>query len=266
MKSIVCVKQVPAISNVEIDKKNNTIKREGIPSILNPYDQFAVEENVRLRDKFGKGKITVITMGPPQAIDVLKKCLALGADNAILLCDEAFAGADTWATAFTLSLAIKKIGKFDVVLCGQQAIDGDTGQVGPELAQHLSIPQVTYVEEIKIKKNNKFFIKKQTEDGFQKLEVSMPILLALLPPTSFNPEYPSFKGVLKAENKKIIIWNAESLGGDQSKFGLQGSLTQVKEIYNPKLRKKGRILTGDTKDITKELARIFLKKRFVNKR
>ena len=161
MKFVVCVKQVPDTTEVKVDPKTHTLIRDGVPSILNPYDQYAIEECVRIKEKTGEGTVTVITMGPPQARSALMKCLALGADEAILISDKAFAGSDTWATAYTLAQAIKKIGSIDMVFCGQQAIDGDTAQVGPEIAQQLGIPQVTYVEKIDIDEKHKLLIHKQ---------------------------------------------------------------------------------------------------------
>lgn len=259
MRIIVCVKQVPDTTEVKIDPRTNTLMREGVPSILNPYDQFAVEEGVRIRDLAGEGKITVISMGPPQARSALMKCLALGADEAVLLSDRAFAGSDTWATSYILSRAIKKLGKFDLVLCGQQAIDGDTAQVGPELAQHLGIPQVTYVEKVEIGKGQRLAVHKQTEDGYQMLEVSMPVLLAAMPSTSFEPGIPPMSGILRAKRRPYKVWDAEALGGDPSRFGLEGSFTQVVKIYSPPQRGKGVIIEGDPREAAKRLAEHFLK-------
>ena len=147
MHAIVCIKQVPDTSEVKIDPERGTLIREGVPSIINPFDTYAIEEAVRLKERLG-GKVTVISMGPPQAKEALKEALAMGCDEAILLSDRAFAGSDTWATAYTLSQAIRRLGAFDLILCGKQAIDGDTGQVGPGIARQLSINQLTYVFKI----------------------------------------------------------------------------------------------------------------------
>ena len=265
MRIIVCVKQVPDTTEVKIDPKTNTLIREGVPSILNPYDQFAVEECVRIKKSIGEGRITVISMGPPQARSALLKCLALGADDAILLSDRAFAGSDTYATAFALSMAIRKLGSFDLILCGQQAIDGDTAQVGPELAQHLGIPQITYVEEIDIE-NKKLTIHQQTEDGFFVLEAKTPLLLALMPPTSFQPGIAPMSGILKAKKKPYEVWDAHALGGDVSKFGLDGSFTQVVRTYAPPPRGFGVMIEGDIKEAAKELADVLLKHEALRKR
>ncbi|MEW5936236.1 MAG: electron transfer flavoprotein subunit beta/FixA family protein [Candidatus Thermoplasmatota archaeon] len=243
MRIIVCVKQVPDTTEVRIDPRTNTLIREGVPSILNPYDQFAVEEAVRLREVKG-GRVTALSMGPPQARSALMRCLALGADDAVLLTDRAFAGADTWATSYTLSLAAKKLGAFDLVLCGQQAIDGDTAQVGPELAQHLEIPQVTYVESVECADGG-LKVRKQTEEGYLLMEVRLPALLALLPPTSFTPGYPPMSGILKAKKKPYEEWNAEAIGGERTRLGIQGSFTQVVRTYTPPPRGKGVMIEGE---------------------
>ncbi len=259
MKLVVCVKQVPDTTEVKVDPRTNTLIRDGVPSILNPYDHYAVEECVRVKDKIGEGSVTVVTMGPPQARSALMRCLALGADDAVLISDKAFAGSDTWATAYTLSLAIKKLGSFDMVFCGQQAIDGDTAQVGPELAQQLGIPQVTYVEKIELDDKHKLTIYKQTEDGYYILETKTPVLLALLPPTSFQPEHPPMSKILKAKKKPFVVWDLKTLGGDKSKFGLEGSFTQVIKTYTPPPRGKCDIIEGDSTDAARKLGEKLLK-------
>ncbi|UCF49915.1 MAG: electron transfer flavoprotein subunit beta/FixA family protein [Thermoplasmatales archaeon] len=266
MKLIACIKQVPDTTEVKVDPKTHTLIRDGVPSILNPYDQFAIEECVRIRDQIGDCSVSVLTMGPPQARSALMRCLALGADEAILISDKAFAGSDTWATAYTLSLAIKKIGFFDIVFCGQQAIDGDTAQVGPELAQQLGIPQVTYVEKIEIDNKNKLTINKQTEDGYQILEAKLPLLLTLLPPTSFQPEHPPMSSILKAKRKPFNIWDVETLGGDKSRFGLDGSFTQVIKTYTPPKRGECELIEDNPKEAAKKLSKILCKNEALTKR
>lgn len=266
MKIIVCVKQVPDTTEVKIDPKTHTMIRDGIPSILNPYDHYAVEECVRLKEESNNGHITVITMGPPQARSALMKCLALGADDAILISDKAFAGSDTFATAYTLAQTIKKIGAYNIIFCGQQAIDGDTAQVGPELAQQLGIPQITYVEKIEMEKNQKLTIYKQNEDGYTILGTKMPILLTLLPPSSFQPEHPPMSKILKAKKKPLVVWDVNTLGGDTSKFGLDGSFTQVIKTYSPPSRGTCEIIEGDNKEASKKLGEILLKQEILTKR
>lgn len=256
MRIIVCVKQVPDTTEVKIDPETNTLIREGVPSILNPYDQFALEESVRLRELMKeKGveepiEILVLSMGPPQARSALLKCLALGADRAVLLTDRKFAGADTYATSYTLSKAIEKLGAYELIFCGQQAIDGDTAQVGPELAQHLRLPQVTYVERVedveltKAGKLKSLLVKKQVEDGYAFIEVRLPALLAGIPPTSFEPTAPPFKGIMGAKRKPFEVWGVEELEGDPAAYGLEGSLTQVIKTYPPPVRERGTIIEG----------------------
>jgi electron transfer flavoprotein beta subunit len=265
MKLVVCVKQVPDTTEVKVDPKTHTLVRDGVPSILNPYDHYAVEECVRIKEEIGEGSVIVITMGPPQARSALMKCLALGADEAVLISDKAFAGSDTFATAYTLSQAIRKLGSIDMVFCGQQAIDGDTAQVGPEIAQQLGIPQVTYVEKIEIDDKHKLTIHKQTEDGYHILETKAPILLALLPPTSFQPEHPPFSSIMKAKKKPFNIWDAKNLGGDESKFGLDGSFTQVIKTYTPPSRGECEIIEKEGKEAAKKLGEILLKNEALKK-
>jgi electron transfer flavoprotein beta subunit len=194
------------------------------------------------------------------------KCLALGADEAILISDRAFAGSDTWATAYTLAQAIKKIGSIDMVFCGQQAIDGDTAQVGPEIAQQLGIPQITYVEKIDIDDKHKLTIHKQTEEGYHVLETKPPVLFALLPPTSFQPENPPMSSILRAKKKPFNEWDAKTLGGDVSKYGLDGSFTQVIKTYTPPSRGECELIEGNSKDAARKLSEILLKQEVLVKR
>ncbi len=266
MRIIVCIKQVPDTTEVRIDPKTNTLIREGVPSILNPYDQFALEEGIRVRELAGGGKITVLTMGPPQARTALVKCLALGADDAILLSDRAFAGADTWATALTLSHAVRKMGEFDLILCGQQAIDGDTAQVGPELAENLGLPQVTYVEELNGVTGNKLELRKQIEDGYQQIEVQLPALLTLMPSTSFEPGIPPMSGIMKAKRKPFDIWDAEAIGGDPETLGLEGSFTQVVKTYPPPSRGESMILDGSPEETASKLVSFLVKDGIIKER
>lgn len=266
MRIIVCIKQVPDTTEVRIDPETNTLIREGVPSILNPYDQFALEEGLRIRKLTGDGQITVLSMGPPQARSALMKCLALGADDAILLSDRAFAGADTWATALTLSYAIKKVGEFDLILCGQQAIDGDTAQVGPELAEDLGIPQVTYVEELTSISGNKLELRQEIEDGYQDIEIELPALLTFMPNTSFEPGIPPMSGILKAKRKPFEVWDAEAIGADTSALGLEGSFTQVVKTYPPPSRGDSMILEGTPPEIASKLAAVLLKDGLITER
>jgi electron transfer flavoprotein beta subunit len=243
VRFIVCVKQVPDTTEVKIDPKTNTLIREGVPCILNPFDQFALEEAVRIKKE--EDEIIVISMGPPQAKKELMKCLALGANKAILLSDRALAGADTWATAYTLAQAIRKIGEFNIIFCGYQAIDGDTAQVGPELAAQLGIPQITYVESVEEITKRKLITKSQTDEGYKIVEIKLPVLLTGITPSAFEPKSPPLPQIIKAKQKPFIIWTADDLGGDKDKYGLLGSLTQVIRVYAPPTREKGIVITDE---------------------
>lgn len=243
MEIIVCVKQVPDTTEVKIDPQTNTLIRQGVPSIVNPFDKNAVEAALQLKEKHG-GRVTVISMGPPQAKDALKECLAMGADEAILISDRAFGGADTLATSYTLAAAIRKLGKFDLVICGKQAIDGDTAQVGPEIAEHLGIPQVTYVAKIDVD-GNTVRVEREHEDGYEVIETTLPVLLTVV--KSINePRYPTVKGTMKANRKEIPVLTVNDLDVDPERIGLKGSPTQVRRIFTPQQRTQGVIIQEET--------------------
>lgn len=242
MEVIVCVKQVPDTTEIKIDPATNTLIRQGVPSIVNPFDKNAVEAALQLKEKHG-GKVTVITMGPSQAEEALKECLAMGADEAYLVSDRAFGGADTLATSYTLAAAIRKIGKFDVILCGKQAIDGDTAQVGPEIAEYLDIPQITYAAKVDIS-GDVVRVEREHEDGYEVIESQMPILLTVV--KSINePRFPSVKGTMKANRKAIPVITVSDLDVDPDRLGLKGSPTQVRKIFSPQQRTQGEIIHAD---------------------
>jgi len=254
MNIIVCIKQVPNTTDVKIDPVTNTLIRDGVESVINPFDAYAIEEGVRLRERFG-GKVTVITMGPPQAENALKEAISLGCDEAVLVSDRKFAGSDTWATSYTLSCAIKKIGSFDIILCGKQASDGDTAQVGPGISTHLDIPQVTYVKKIEEVANSKARVERMTEEGYDILETPIPCLFTVVKEIN-TPRLPSLKGMMRAKSAKISKWNAEDIGADPKDIGLEGSPTRVVKIFTPPPRKGGEMLKGDKADIAKELVEL----------
>ncbi len=262
MKIIVPIKQVPEIAEVKIDPETKTLVRAGVPSILNPFDEFAVEEAVRIKEKFGEGEVIVITMGPPQAEDALKKCLAMGADRALHLSDRAFAGADTWATAYTLAAAIKSLEPYDLVICGKQAIDGDTAQVGPEIAEILAIPQITYAVEVEVNENKKRIkVRRETDDGFEVIETRLPALITATKGLN-EPRLPSLMAIMAASKKEIKLVTANDLGGDAGQYGLSGSPTQVVEVFTPEQRTGGIKIDGteNPEAAAKQLVEWLLKK------
>lgn len=252
MNIIVCIKQVPDTTNIRIDPVTNTLIRDGVPSIINPFDENAIEEALRLREKHG-GTVTVITMGPPQAETALRDALAMGVDDVMLISDRKFAGADTWATSYTLSQAIKKIGKFDVILCGKQAIDGDTAQVGPGIAEWLDIPQVAYIRKLEID-NNKAIVERMMDDGYETIELKLPAMFTVLKGIN-EPRYPSLKGKMMAKKKEITTMSAHDIEAEEHKIGLKGSPTKVVRTFTPTPRGRGEMMQGEVVDQVKELVK-----------
>lgn len=243
MHIVVCIKQVPDTTEVKIDPVTNTLIRQGVPSIVNPFDKNAMEAALQLKEKHG-GTITVISMGPPQAKDALKECLALGADKAILVSDRAFGGADTLATSYTLAAAVRNAGNFDIVLCGKQAIDGDTAQVGPEMAEHLGIAQATYVSKIDVR-GDVVRVEREHEDCYEILEFKLPLLVSVV--KSINePRYPTIRGTMKANRTEIPVWTSADLVVEEQRLGLKGSPTQVRRIFTPPSRTQGVLIQADT--------------------
>lgn len=254
MNIIVCIKQVPNTTDVKIDPVTNTLIRDGVESVINPFDAYAIEESVRLKERFG-GKVTVITMGPPQAESALREAVSLGCDEAVLVSDRKFAGSDTWATSYTLSAAIKKIGAFDVIICGKQASDGDTAQVGPGISTHLDIPQVTYVKKIEDISDSKAKVERMTEEGYDIVETPLPCLFTVVKEIN-TPRLPSLKGMMKAKSAQIIKWSAADIEADPKSIGLDGSPTRVVKIFTPPPRKGGEMLKGEVADVSKELVEL----------
>ncbi len=204
------MKQVPGTTEVKINPQTNTLIRQGIKNIINPFDTYALEEGVRLKEKHG-GKVTVISMGPPQAVDMLREAISLGADEAVLLSDRAFAGADTWATAYTLAGAIKKLGQFDLVICGRQSTDGDTAQVGPEMAEMLGIPFVAYVGQIEEIAGGQMRVKRMIDEGHEIIQSPLPVVITVTKEINV-PRLPSLRGIMKSKSAKIPIWTVQDLG------------------------------------------------------
>ncbi|MEA2084119.1 MAG: electron transfer flavoprotein subunit beta/FixA family protein [Thermodesulfobacteriota bacterium] len=251
MKIIVCVKQVPDTKDIRLDPETNTLAREGVESIMNPFDRHALEEAVRLREQHG-GTVTVMSMGPPQAEDVLREAVSCGADEMVLVSDRAFAGADTWATSYTLAMAAKKIGMGDVVLCGKQAIDGDTAQVGPGLAQRLNIPYVTYVKKIVGYSDGTMRLQRMMDDGYDEVEVDLPALFTVVKEIN-EPRIPSLKGKIKAKKLSVTVLTAEEIGADPDRLGLKGSNTQVVRVFAPKFKGERSMLTGTVEEQVDQL-------------
>ena len=244
MEIVVCVKQVPDTTEIKIDPVTNTLIRQGVPSIVNPFDKNALEAALQLKTQYG-GKVTVLSMGPPQAKEALKECLAMGADEAILMSDRAFGGSDTLATSNTLAAGIKKIGKVDIIICGKQAIDGDTAQVGPEMAEHLDLTQVTYVSKIETIDGDRIRVQREHEEGYEVIDAQMPVLLTVV--KSINePRAATVKGLMKANRKEITVWTVDDITVNASAIGLKGSPTQVRRIFTPEQRVQGELIEADT--------------------
>jgi len=243
MNIVVCLKQVPGTTEVKIDPLKNTLIRQGIKSIVNPFDAYALEEGVRLKERY-TGKVTTISMGPPQALDMLRDAISTGADESVLLSDMAFAGADTWATAYTLGKAVRKINNFDLVICGRQTLDGDTGQVGPELAEMLGIPFIAYVSKVEEIKDGKIRVQRMAEDGYETIETTLPAVITVVKEIN-TPRLPSFRGMTKAKTAQIPTWKAEDIGAEKENVGLTGSATQVVKIFFPQRVQKAEMLKGD---------------------
>jgi electron transfer flavoprotein beta subunit len=254
MNITVCIKQVPETTEVRINPETNTLMREGVKSIINPFDMYAIEEGVRLKERFG-GKVNVVTMGPPQAESALREAISMGVDEGYLVCDRAFAGSDTWATSYTLAAAIKAIGPFDLIICGKQASDGDTAQVGPGISTHLNIPQVTYVKKIEETSNKELRIERMLEEGYEIIEAPLPLLLTVVKEIN-EPRIPSLKGLMRAKSAKITLLTQKQLNLDPQQIGLCGSPTQVVKIFTPPQRQGGQILQGEFTDIADKLVEL----------
>lgn len=251
MNIIVCIKQVPETTDVRINPETNTLMREGVKAIINPFDMYAIEEAVRLKERFG-GKISVISMGPPQADQALREAISMGADEGYLVCDRAFAGSDTWATSYTLAGAIKKLGAFDLIICGKQASDGDTAQVGPGISTHLNIPQVTYVKKVEEATDKSMRLERMLEEGYEIIETPLPALLTVVKEIN-EPRIPSLKGMMRAKSAKITILTQKELDLDPQQIGLCGSPTQVVKIFTPAPRVGGQMLKGEVGEVVKQL-------------
>ncbi len=255
MKICCCIKQVPATTEVKIDPETKTLVREGVDSQINPFDLYALEEAVRTREKMieagEESSVTVITMGPPQAEDALREAITLGADDAVLLSDVAFKGADTWCTSYALAMALKKLVP-DVVFCGMQAIDGDTGQVGPGIAVHLNYAQAAYVAEIQSVDGKKMVAKRLIEEGYEVVEVKLPVVLTVVKEIN-EPRTPSLRGKMNAKKAEVPTWGAADIEAPEDRLGLLGSPTQVVKVMTPPCRSGGEKLEGEPAELADKL-------------
>lgn len=253
MHIVVCIKQVPDTKNVRIDPDTHTLVRQGVESIINPFDLFAVEAALQIKDA-SSATITVITMGPPQAEEALREVLSRGVDAAILLSDRAFAGADTWATSVTLSAAIRKLGDVDLILCGKQAVDGDTAQVGPEVATLLDIPYATFVKKMEPLDEQHLKVTRQTDEGAEVWKLPTPALITVIKEVG-EPRLPSLRHKMRARKAAIPVWGIAELGLDANDVGLCGSFTQVVRVFSPPRRTDRVIIEGSLEEQVEQLYR-----------
>lgn len=245
MNIIVCIKQVPDTAEIKINPETNTLIREGVPSIINPFDLHALEAGLQIREQVG-GKITVLTMGPPQAESSLREAVSMGADEAVLLSDRAFAGSDTWATSYTLAQTIRKL-EADIIFCGKQAIDGDTAQVGPETAEFLDIPHIAYIRKIEEVKDNYIRVQRLMDEGYDIVESSLPVLLTVVKELN-QPRMPSLKGKMAAKKAEIKKMGMADIDADADSLGLKGSPTQVRNIFAPETKAERKMIEGTAEE------------------
>ena len=253
MRIIVLIKQVPDTTEIKIDQKTGTLIREGVESIINPDDRHAIELAVTVKGDHG-GTTTALSMGPPQAIDAITEALGMGIDKGILLTDRNFAGADTWATAFTLGMAIKKVRRYDLIICGRQAIDGDTAQIGPQVAEFLGLPQLTYVRAIDEIDENHIVVQRALEDGYERVASPLPALITVIGEIN-RPRFPRVDLLIDAckEKAPITIWDVADVGLTVQEVGLSGSLTRVIKTFSPKGKRQGEILQGSQDEVVGQL-------------
>jgi electron transfer flavoprotein beta subunit len=253
MHIVVCIKQVPDAKNVRIDPNTHTLVRQGVESIVNPFDMFAVEAALRLKDRSG-ARVTSLTMGPPQAADALRETLSLGVDDGLLLSDRAFAGADTWATSTTLAAAIRKLGDVDLIICGKQAIDGDTAQVGPEMATQLDIPYASFVKHLEYQDSGHLKVTRRTEEGTEVWQLPLPALITVLKEVG-EPRVPSLRHKMRAKKADIPVWGVADLKLNPDVVGLSGSFTQVVRVFSPPRRGDRIMLEGSVEEQAEQLYR-----------
>ncbi len=254
MKIVVCIKQVPASNDAKIDPETKRIVREGVNAILNPFDTYAIEAAVQLRERFG-GEVVALSMGPDKALAALREAISVGADRAVLLSDRAFGGSDTWATSYTLAKAIRKIGSVDLVICGKQAIDGDTAQVGPGIAAHLDWLQATTVMTLEDATEAGIRVRRMHEDGYDICELPFPAVMTVVKGINV-PRVPTLRGRLAAQKCEVPVWHPDDIGADTAKIGLFGSPTRVVRTQPPPQRSTAtQVLTGTPGECARALVR-----------
>ncbi len=255
MRIIVPIKQVPETSKVKMDPVTGTMIRTGLEAIINPLDLYAIETAIRLKEKVG-GRITIISMGPPQAQKAIREAVAMGCDDGVLLSHKAFGGADTWATAHTLMLGIRKLGGADLILCGERATDGDTGQVGPGLAAMMDLPLITYVGKLELLQDQRIRAERLIEGGREVVSVRTPVLVTVVKEIAV-PRLPTLRGILRAKTTDMQIWGPEDVSADVKNTGLDGSPTRVVKIHHPQVtRKCDLIVVKDPDDVVKAADRM----------
>lgn len=260
IKIVVCIKQVPDTTEIKIDPVKGTLIRDGVPSIMNPDDKGGVEQALRLKDQLG-AHVTVITMGPPQAEAILREAMAMGVDDAILLSDRKFGGSDSLATSYTLAAALRKL-DFDLLIAGRQAIDGDTAQVGPQISEHLDLPQITYVEYAECIGEKTMLVRRSTETGYEMLEVDFPCMLTILA-SGYKPRYMNVRGMMETYDRPITYWTSEDLVLDEEHIGLKGSPTRVNKSFTKGAKAAGQLEVGLTSEEAADMILGKLREKFI---
>jgi len=262
MKILVCIKQVPGTTKVEVDEQTGVLKRDGVESKMNPYDLYALEVALRIKEKLG-GSVTVLTMGPPQAEAIIKEAYMMGVDDGFLLSDRKFAGADVLATSYTLSQGIKVIGTFDLIICGKQTTDGDTAQVGPAIAEHLNIPHVTWVSNIREVNERNIVVEQDLADSLEVVELDYPCLITV-EKDIVQPRLPSYKKKLETRYKPIQVLSLESLQDrNENNYGLNGSPTQVERIFPPEVKAEHILWEGQPEELAEKAFHLLKTEKFI---
>ncbi len=251
MNIVVCIKQVPGTTQVRINPDTGTLIRDGVEAVVNPFDEYAIEEALRIKEKTG-GTVKAITMGPPQADSALRSAIAMGVDEGILITDKLFAGSDTWATSYTLSRAIRSLGRVDLIVCGKQAVDGDTAQVGPGVAEMLDIPFVAWVKKVEEITPVSIRVQRMMEEGYDVIEMPLPALITVVKEIN-TPRMASLKGKIKAKNATIVKFDSSSFPVDKECIGLKGSPTQVLRSFIPERKSGGEKISGDASELVSKI-------------